>query len=350
MGDDAHDAERAARREAEDAPEAAFAPDPEQPSAAELAEDEPEGEEVDGEPVVPEDEVGEALELARGAAATLVADTHDRQEGLVAMDANDARLFLERLTEQAQREHLGKAWVYKLPGQGGEGLTVNAVNDITQQMNWSGLCSIGIRPGSLKLEQIDGDEDGEPVKMWMATIEAVDAKTGATVTGTATEPQRMKLKKATADKKRADGKQIPADDRVFDKFAATKAANKAERNAKGKFIPTVVEQHVLAMASNNPALVERIGSEAEERAKDMPPPVSGPEADTLREQIESVYTAIRALGDGQGAVALPPGRYQAALVRADVSLQGLRAMKGWLEGRRDELAAHYAKGDGDGDA
>lgn len=340
MGDDVHDAERAAAREAEDA---ALPPDDDRPTPAEL------GEEVDGEPVSPEDEVGEALELAHGAAATLVADPHDRQEGLVAMDANDSRLFLERLTAQAQREHLGKAWVYRLPGSGGEGLTVNAVNDVTQQMNWSGLCSIGIVSGSLKLEQIDGDEDGEPVRMWMATIEAEDAKTGAVVTGTATEPQRMKLKKATAAAKRSDGKKIPDDDRVFDKFAATKAANKAERNAKGKFIPTVVEQHILAMASNNPQLVERIGSEAEERAKEMPPPMAGPKADKLRAKIEATYRAIRGLGNGQGAIALPPGKYNATLLNAQTSMEGLRAMLGWLEQRHTELTAHFAEKESGGD-
>lgn len=301
---------------------------------------------VDAE-LVPEPgaELQEAVELATSAAALVVDQPADRHEGMVAMDAHDSAALLDRITQQAQEGHLAKRWVYDLPGGGGRGLTVDAVQDITQQMNWTGACSIGVRPGSLSIELIDGDEDGLPAKFWMATIEAEDRKTGAVQTGTSMEPQRLKLKPETARAKRAQGKPVPEDDRVFDKFAATKAANKAERNAMEKFIPEVVKLHLLAMAAKNPAIVERIETAQEAQIKDLPAPLDTPEAKALIEECAGIYTQIRKLKGGRGAIALPPGRYHAGLLRSQHDLRTLQSFRDWLLERRDEIAGAPADDD-----
>lgn len=331
---DAHEAERAAAREAEDLADPTDpALDDDRPTQAELADDEP----VDAE-------VADAVENATAAAALVVTDPQDTHEGIVAMEAHEARAFIERLTRQAQEGHLAKRWVYRLPGGGGEGLTGDAVEDLVQQMNWTGRCRIGVMPETLDVQRIEGDEDGEPMHFWMATVGAVDGATGQVHMGTAMEPERMKLKAATANAKRDQGKPISEDNRVFNRFAPTVAVNKAERNALEKHIPTEVKQHLLAMAARNPNMVERVQTEAEVAAAALPPPVTGPEADALRKSIEACYLRIRALGGGKGAQALPPGRYRGSLDRAGVSLVDLRAMLGWLEGREKELAAHFAEG------
>lgn len=316
--------------------------------AAEEAQ-EPEEEPPEAEVVPSDPELAEAVQDATEAAALVVRDPADTHEGLVAMDAHDARNFVAGLLMQAQEQHLGRKWVYRLPGQdGAEGLTGDAVEDIVQQMNWTGRARVGVDPSTLVVEMIDGDEDGRPMKFWLASIAARDEVTGLTFVGTAMEPQRMKLKPGTAKKKRDEGKPIAEDNTVFDKFARTKAVNKAERNALEKHVPTVVKQTLIAIAAGRPDMVERIESTAEEQAAQLPPPLEGPEADALRKRIEETYMEIRELGGGKGAIALPPARYHASLMRATSSLETLRSMLEWLEGRRGELKDHYAKEAGDG--
>jgi hypothetical protein len=303
---------------------------------------EPAGAEVvDGEPAdLPREELAEAVTDALSAEA-MVVSTAERHDGFVAMDAHDAARLIDRITRQAQEGHLAKRWVYDLPYGGGRGLTVDAVEDVTQLMNWSGYCAIGIVPETLKVELIEGDEDGDPAKFWVADIAARDDKTGVSLMGSAMEPQRMKLKADTAKKKRSQGKPIPDDDRVFDRFARTKAINKAERNAKEKFIPEVVKLHLLAMAAKNPSIVERIETPEEAKLRELPPPLDTPEAKALLEECAAIYDEIRGLGGGRGAVALTPGRYHGMLVSSQHDLVLLRSGRDWLLERREQLRAHF---------
>jgi hypothetical protein len=293
--------------------------------------------------VVPEPsrELQTAVEDALGTSAMTVSDPRDPQEGFVAMDAHDAAMFVRRLTEQAQEAHLAKRWVYQLPYGGGDGLTGDAVEDITQQMNWTGRCAIGILPESLKVELIDADDDGEPIRMWVADIAAVDEKTGARLMGSAMEPQRMKLRAETAAKKRRDGKPVPEDNRVFDKFARTKAINKAERNAKEKFIPEVVKLTLIAMSKKNPQLVEHIETDVEAKMRELPAPLDTPEAKALIEECRGIYDQIRAVGGGKGAVELTPGRYHGALIMSQHDMALLVSLRDWLLERREQIAAKY---------
>jgi hypothetical protein len=111
------------------------------------------------------------------------------------------------------------------------GLTIHAVQDITQRMNWTGKARIGVLPETLEVERITADEGDGEEPFWVATIFARDEVTGAMLPGSAMEPQRMKLKDSTANAKRRDGEKIPEDNKIFDRFSRQKAIQKATRNA-----------------------------------------------------------------------------------------------------------------------
>jgi hypothetical protein len=289
----------------------------------------------------PSPELAEAVDAAVGSAELVVADPLNRHEALVAMDANDVKALITDLAEQAQANAMRK-WVYKLP-DGTLGLSVHGVQDIAQRMNWTGKCAIKVLPETLTVKERRADAGNGPETFFVATIFAEDARTGAIQPGVSTEPEYLQLKKATANKKREKGQRIPEDDRIFDVFAETKAVSKASRNAQAAFIPEEVEQAVLAMASQNPQLVERIQTEAEAKVAELPPPLDTPEAHELETQCATIYAEIRELGGGKGKVALTPARYQGAMMQSRHSIEALKAARAWLEQRREEIAAHYAQ-------
>ena len=137
---------------------------------------------------------------------------------LLAMDNADLAKLLSDVQSTALRK-----WVYELPGNKGTGLTVHAVQDITQRMNWTGKAKIGVMAETLTTERIVENAGNGPEPFWVATIFARDEVTGAVLPGSSMEPVNMKLRKQTADKKRAEGAVIPDDNRVFDPFSRTKA-------------------------------------------------------------------------------------------------------------------------------
>lgn len=276
------------------------------------------------------------------ASAELVpAEPRDRHEGMIAMDAHDAARFVDRLTAQAQEANLGKRWIYQLPYGGGDGLTVDAVQDITQQMNWSGRCRITLLPETLKVEVVEADEGRGPEPFWVATIFAEDEMTGQRHGGTSMEPQMMQLKPETAAAKRNKGAQIPEDNRVFDRFARTKAENKAARNAEEKHIPEVVKLTLIAMAKNKPSMIEKIQTPTEAKAADWPAPLTTPEAEALNTECEDIYTAIRGLGGGRGALEMPPGLFGSYRIQSAHDLSKLEGLKAWLLQERDRIAAKF---------
>lgn len=298
-----------------------------------------EGEEVDGEVAGPDPELAGPVDEFLGANAELVvSDPQDRHEGMIAMDAHDVELLMRDITEQAQGAALRK-WVYKLPSQGKpEGLSVHGVQDIVQRMNWTGKCAIKALPETLaiRMEQVDGENGPEPYIV--ATIFAEDAKTGSVLPGVSSEPRMMQLKESTAKAKREEGKQIRPDGKVFDRFAETKAVQKATRNAIGAFIPEEVEQAVLAMAFGDARRVERIQTKAEAEAAQLPPALGTPEALALEERCSAIYAEVRELGNGKGKLALPPGRFNGLMASSRHSIPALEAALGWLEERKTAIA------------
>jgi hypothetical protein len=274
----------------------------------------------DAAPVI-EDYVGEVV----------VVDPTDRHEVMVAMDAHDVAMLLERAQSSALRK-----WVYVLPDS--KGLTVHAVQDLIQQMNWSGKARIGVMPETAEFERITEDAGYGPEPFWQATIAARDEVTGQMWMGTSSEPVYMRLKPATADQKRKRGMKIPEDNRIFDPFSRSKALQKAQRNATGAFIPEQVEQAIIAMFENDPSRVERIRTEQEAALEALPAPLDDDEARDLIRKAESVYDEIVW---PEARVEFPPGTFAAWKLQAQHSHDRLRDLIVYLEKRRDELKAKY---------
>jgi hypothetical protein len=289
-----------------------------------------------------EQELAAAVEPYIPTAAELeVLDGRDRHEVMVRMDDHDVRMLLERVQSSALRK-----WVYELrqdadPARWPRGLTVHAVQDITQFMNWTGACKIGVLPDTLSVEQTTADEGNGPEPFWVATIFARDEMTGAVWAGSSMEPQRMRLKTETAEKRRRRGQKIPEDNTIFDRFARTKAIQKAQRNAVGAFIPEVVEQTVIAMFANDPKRVERIETHEERVMEALPAPLTDERAVEQIARARSIYDEIRELGAGRGKLEVTPALFNQYLTRSAHDHDRLDDMIAWLQTRRDEIAAKY---------
>jgi len=284
-------------------------------------------------------EAAEAVEVALGSAEMVVADASDAHEVMVAMDAHDSAALVERLTSQVQESALGKAWVYEITkgGKVTRGLTVDAVQDITQQMAWTGKCAVGI--ADLTVETIEADEGHGPEPFWVATAMAVDSRTGVRQAGSSMEPQWMRLSDSVANRYRKDGKMIRDDNKVFDRFSREKAINKAQRNAMEKFIPEIVKLTLIAMAAKNPSLVERIRTEQEAKIAELPPPLDTPEAKALIGELEGLYDQIKELGGGQGRIKFPPGQFASWMLQSQHDLGALERFKAHLEERLERMPA-----------
>jgi hypothetical protein len=255
----------------------------------------------------------------------VVSDPADQHEVMVRMDEADVQMLLS----WAQAGAL-KKWVYQLPGNKGEGLTIHAVQDIVQRMNWTGRAKIGVLPETLEVESLSADEGDGDERYWVATIFARDELTGQVLPGSSMEPQRMKKR---------DGS------RVFDRFARWKAIQKATRNALGGFIPEEIEQAVIGMATKDPSRVERIRTEAEVKLSEMPPPLDDDEARALIKQAEAIYAEIRELGGGRGKIKMTPGTFNAWKLQAQHSHDRLRDFITYLEERREQIPVELQRDD-----
>jgi hypothetical protein len=255
----------------------------------------------------------------------VVSDPADQHEVMVRMDEADVQMLLS----WAQAGAL-KKWVYVLPGNKGEGLTIHAVQDIVQRMNWTGRAKIGVLPETLEVESLSADEGDGDERYWVATIFARDELTGQVLPGSSMEPQRMKKR---------DGS------RVFDRFARWKAIQKATRNALGGFIPEEIEQAVIGMATKDPSRVERIRTEAEVKLSEMPPPLDDDEARALIKECEAIYTEIRELSGGRGKIKMTPGTYAAWLLQAQHSHEMLRKLTDYLKKRREQIPVELQRDD-----
>jgi hypothetical protein len=274
-------------------------------------------------------------EFIPGPAELAVIDPQDRHEVMLSMDEHDVRMLLERVQSSALRK-----WVYELKDQYPpvRGLTVHAVQDITQQMNWTGKCRIGVVPDTLTVERITEDAGHGAEPFWVATIFARDEVTGAILPGSSMEPVRMRLRPETAAKKRKKGMKIGEDNTLFDPFSRTKAIQKAARNALAAFIPEQIEQTVIAMFEKDPARVELIQTEQEQKLAELPPPLDDDEARVLIAQAEAAYEEIVWPA---ARVEFPPGTFAAWKLQAQHSHDRLRDLVAYVEKRRDDLRAKY---------
>lgn len=288
----------------------------------------------------PEDVEGTATELPPEAqeaiedylpAVPALMDPSDRHEVARVLDEHDVRQLILR----AQGAALQK-WVYQLP-DGAKGLSVDAVQDITAFMNWTGKAKIGVLPETLTVERVVEDAGNGEEPFYVATVFARDELSGKTESGTSMEPVYMQLTEATANKWRKKGKKVPEDRRVFDIYARTKAINKAERNAQDKFIPAELRETIIAMVAKDPSRVERVQTEADQQAEDAQPMLTTDEAKALMAELETIYDRIRELGNGQGKVKLPLNTFRAWLMRSWHDMDALGRFREWLLQREADI-------------
>jgi hypothetical protein len=271
-------------------------------------------------------------------AALVVRDPHDSDEVFRVLDAHDEQMILQ----EAQRRLL-KASLYDFP-QGGQrivDLSYQGVNELVRLMNATGRCKIAVDPSSLTVETIVEDAGNGPEPFLVATVYARDAVTGYGQFGTSSEPQRLRLKKSTADKRRRNGERIPEDDTIFDVFARAKAVNKAQRNALKVFIPEEIRQTLIAQYAGDVSRVQRVQTEQEQKMLELPPPLTDERALALSAKADEVYDRIRELGGGRGKVEFPPGQYAAWKLQAVHSHELLEKLVDYVEKREGEIAAQF---------
>jgi hypothetical protein len=262
------------------------------------------------------------------AGADLVPASPDPVEVFRVLDAHDERQILTAL----QGKVLDKTLYDFNDGAGRKvDLSFAGVREVIHHMTYTGKVRIGVMPESLTVEEVV--EDGEPY--YVATIWAKDEVTGESYPGTSNQPKRMQLKKATAQKWRDKGRQVPDDDKVWDSFARTKAVNKATRNALGMFVPEMIRQTLIAQYLDDPKRIEVIGLSTEADLQELPPPVDDEEMRGKMTEARGLYEQILEAAPGGVKVKLTPAAFHRYATRAETSHQ--RA-DGFLELLKQKLA------------
>lgn len=260
--------------------------------------------------LAPMPETVDAIEAAMPQATDLVlADPRDQHAVSVVLDAHDIAMIIDRAQSSAL-----KKWVYKIPGTGQTGLSVHGVQDIVQQMNWTGKARIGlVRESLVVTREMEDVGNGFEEPVWSAIVFGRDEVTGMEWPGVSTEPVHMKLTERTAGEWTRKGKVVPDDRRVFDVFSKTKAVQKACRNAVAAFIPEELEQTVIAMFENDPRRVEKIQTEQEAKLADLPAALTDERAVAQVARARELYSHIRDVAGGQGKVKYTPAHFNGQL-------------------------------------
>ena len=260
--------------------------------------------------------------------SALAVDVVDPSDVYRAMDRHDEVQILDELMGRAI-----SAMVYSFEDK--TDLSVGGVNETIRLMNERGGTRIGISPQPPLVNLVD--KEGE--KFYEVMVFALDSRTGAGRWGVAIEPEQMKL--------RNGGKK-------WDKFALTKALNKAQRNALRAHIPEEFRQKVIALALSN-GNVEKLKplgagtTYAGKPLEEQGPAVEGPDADRVRGECDDVY---RRLKEGFGQLVLPPARYHLMFEEANHdSVARLESFRDYVQNVLDEqveLEAAKQAGGGEG--
>lgn len=255
---------------------------------------------------------------------------------LVALDETDAYRAMDRADEaQILAEIEGRAldvmlYSFKDGNKELTDLSYAGVRECVRTLNQRGLTRIEVA-ADIPPAVDEITEDGQAYIR--VAVYARDVRNGGGQWGTAVEPKRMKLKAETARKYRAASRPIDADDRVWDKFALTKAMNKAQRNAMKTLIPLELQQTLIALLKKDSSRVQRIhAGQMPDQITQLPPPATGEEADKLREAARELLLEIRAI---HPTAYMNPGQFNALLVRHEHSVERLHDFIQQLQQLRD---------------
>jgi hypothetical protein len=157
-------------------------------------------------------------------------------------------------------------------------------------------------------------------------VYAEDVAIGGGAWGLAAEPKYMTYRVKTGPEKGTKKTK-------WDRFAATKALSKAQRNAQGALIPLQLRQMVIALFLKDDRRVKAIKVGGGGALAELPPPLTSPEAVGLLGEIDGLYGEIKE----HSRTVMPPGAFNARRMRAAHDLGALRALRDSLGQLRDEL-------------
>lgn len=292
----------------------------------------------------PEAEQAPAVEAPSGT-DLVVRDTTDRAEILAVLDRHDEALIVEELQRRSLQVML---YSFPLDGKDVTDLSYLGVNEAVRVMNNEHAQRITVDRGSLTVESVEEDLGSGPEPCFVATVYAVNERTGYGQWATATQPKRLKLKDASkarhARSKDRHVYEVAAGEKtlyyVADQFARQKAVNKAQRNALRVHIPEQVRQTMIAQFEGDAKRIKRIqvGAGAETLAE-LPPPLTDERAGELRDQARAVYDELREVNP----ILVTPASYHAYLARAEHSHDRLQEFIDYLGQRLDEAKGEAQK-------
>lgn len=251
---------------------------------------------VDDGPLDPSEASPEEIEAAKPDAVAIAVDPSDPADVYRAMDRADEILILDELAERAL-----DTFIYSFESGGNRmtDLTVAGVNESVRLMNERGGTQIGVSEQAPVVEHFKrGEEDYIRVLVF-----ARDGRTpGSGRWGTAVEPEKQKGK--------------------WDKFAFTKALNKAQRNALKMQIPEEFRQRLIAQYLGTHHMqelksIEQIkgaltGSGAGAVAE-LPPALDDDKAKAIKAEIQERYRRLRELNP----LKCPAAKLNAFLAKAE---------------------------------
>lgn len=241
----------------------------------------------------------------------LAVDTRDSTDVYRAMDRNDEVQILDELMGRAIKSML---YSFEQKGQLLTDFTVAGVNETIRVMNERGGTQVGI---SEQPPIVDEFTEGEE-RYFRCLVFARDARFPESGRwGTAVEPVMMVTK--------AKGK-------IWDKFALTKALNKAQRNALRAFIPEDFRQTIIAMFLQQ-GRVEKLQPLGGGAVAELPAPIDDERAQALKIEIHDAYRELKELNP----LKMPPARFNAFLTRAETdSHERMEAFRDQIRQLTDE--------------
>jgi len=224
----------------------------------------------------------DADEFKPDATDLLVADLDDLPR---AMDRADEVMILDEIQGRALAN-----WVYsfEVGGKLQTDLTVHGVNECVRVLNERGGTKVGVSKDPPLIDQFTEGEE----RYYRALVYAEDRRTGVGNWGIAIEPSKVKGK--------------------WDKFAQTKALNKAERNALKKHIPDEFRQVIIAQAIGK-GRVQVLKPLGLGMPKDERPVLTDERAQELKAEIREAFVELKKLN----RLAIKPGQYNSMLFGAE---------------------------------
>jgi hypothetical protein len=257
-----------------------------------------------------------AVEETPASAGELVARAGDEGDVFRVMDEYDATQIMDELQGRPADVMV---YSFQSGGKTQTGLSYRGVAEIARTMNEHGMGQIrvsGAHP-PIVTEAQETDEAGATVTYIEATVYAEDTKNGGGNWGTARQPKFQTFR---------DSSKAPK----LDAFARAKALSKAQRNAMLPLLPVAFAETQIALMLQNPVRVKEIRAGLGQAPADLPPALTDERAVELKNQIRGVYRDIRAIDP----MAMPPGRFNVKLRRAEVEhaaleelLEELRSMR-----------------------